>query len=118
MIPLKRFPFLHAWLVAEFIERRRSMAKPKKRKHRKLDRSLPEMRPNAGGIDVGAREVFVAVPADRDTDSVRSFPTFTEDLHALADWLQRCRDNTVAMESTRVDLISPVSILWAARAVV
>ena len=59
------------------------MAKPKKRKHRKLDRSLPVMRPNAGGIDIGATEIFVAVPADRDTDSVRSFPTFTQDLHAL-----------------------------------
>jgi len=44
------------------------------------------MRPNAGGIDIGATEIFVAVPADRDTESVRSFPTFTQDLHALADW--------------------------------
>lgn len=78
------------------------MAKPKKRKHRKLDRSLPVMRPNAGGIDVGATEIFVAAPADRDTDSVRSFPTFTQDLHALADWLQQCRVDTVAMESTGV----------------
>ena len=40
------------------------MAKTKKRKHRKLDRSLPAMRPNAGGIDIGATEIFVAVPAD------------------------------------------------------
>ena len=78
------------------------MAKTKKpRKHRKLDRSLPEMRPNAGGIDIGATEVFVAVPADRDTDSVRSFATFTQDLYELADWLQRCRVDTVAMESHR-----------------
>ena len=42
------------------------MAKTKKRKHRKLERSLPVMRPNAGGIDIGATEIFVAVPADRD----------------------------------------------------
>ena len=46
------------------------------------------MRPNAAGIDIGATEIFVAVPADRDTDSVRSFPTFRQDLHELADWLQ------------------------------
>jgi transposase len=72
-------------------------AKTKRRKHRKLDRSLPEMRPNAGGIDIGATEIFVAVPADRDPDSVRAFPTFTQDLHALADWLQQCRVDTVAM---------------------
>ena len=60
------------------------------------------MRPNAGGIDIGATEIFVAVPADRDNESVRSFPTFTQDLHALADWIQQCRVDTVAMESTGV----------------
>src|SRR5216683_5779841 len=87
------------------------MAKPKRRKHRKLDRSLPEMRQNAGGIDVGATEIFVAVPADRDNDSVRSFPTFTQDLHELADWLQQCRVDTVAMESTGVYWIPLFQIL-------
>ncbi len=89
------------------------MANPKKRKHRKLDRSLPVMRPNAGGIDVGATEIFVAVPADRDTDSVRSFPTFTQDLHSLVDWLQQCRVDTVAMESTGVYWIPLFQILEA-----
>ena len=89
------------------------MAKPKRRKHRKLDRSLPEMRPNAGGIDVGATEIFVAVPADRDKDSVRSFPTFTQDLHELADWLKQCRVDTVAMESTGVYWIPLFQILEA-----
>ena len=89
------------------------MAKPKKRKHRKLDRSLPVMRPNAGGIDMGAMEIFVAVPADRDPESVRSFPTFTQDLHALADWLQQCRVDTVAMESTGVYWIPLFQILEA-----
>ena len=73
------------------------MAKTKKRKHRKLERSLPVMRPNAGGIDIGATEIFVAVPADRDMETVRSFASFTEDLHALADWLQHWRVDTVAM---------------------
>jgi transposase len=71
------------------------------------------MRPNAGGIDIGAREIFVAVPADRDTESVRSFPTFTEDLHVLADWLKRCRVDTVAMESTGVYWIPLFQILEA-----
>src|SRR5438477_6410664 len=89
------------------------MAKTKRRKHRKLERSLPVMRPNAGGIDIGAREIFVAVPADRDTESVRSFPTFTEDLHVLADWLKQCRVDTVAMESTGVYWIPLFQILEA-----
>jgi transposase len=71
------------------------------------------MRLNAGGIDVGATEIFVAVPADRDSESVRSFPTFTEDLHALADWLQRCGVDTVAMESTGVYWIPLFQILEA-----
>jgi len=89
------------------------MAKAKKRKHRTLERSLPVMRPNAAGIDIGATEVFVAVPADRDTESVRSFPTFTQDLYALADWLQRCRVDTVAMESTSVYWIPLFQMLEA-----
>ena len=71
------------------------------------------MRPNAGGIDIGATEIFVAVPADRDSDSVRSFPSFTEDLHRLADWLQSCRVDTVAMESTGVYWIPLFQILEA-----
>src|SRR5436305_14856656 len=91
------------------------MAK-KKRKYRKLERSLPVMRPNAGGIDIGATEIFVAVPADRDTDCVRSFPTFTQDLHELADWLQQCRVDTVAMESTGVYWI-PLFKMLAARGI-
>jgi transposase len=71
------------------------------------------MRPNAGGIDVGATEIFVAVPADRDKDSVRSFPTFTQDLHELTDWLKQCRVDTVAMESTGVYWIPLFQILEA-----
>src|SRR5437667_12806708 len=88
------------------------MAK-KKRKYRKLERSLPVMRPNAGAIDIGATEIFVAVPADRDNESVRSFPTITEDLDALADWIQQCRVDTVAMESSGVYLIPLFQILEA-----
>ena len=86
------------------------MAKHRK-KPGKLDRNLPELKPNAAGIDMGAREIFVAVPADRDAESVRSFPTFTEDLHRLADWLQRCCIDTVAMESTGVYWIPLFQIL-------
>src|SRR5215470_11034194 len=89
------------------------MARAKRKRHRKLDRSLPVMRPNAAGIDIKATEVFVAVPADRDTDSVRSFPTFTQDLYELADWLQRCHVDTVAMESTSVYWIPLFQILEA-----
>jgi transposase len=60
------------------------------------------LEPNAAGVDVGAREMYVAVPPDRDSESVRVFSTFTEDLEALVKWLQGCRITTVAMESTGV----------------
>jgi hypothetical protein len=30
--------------------------------------SLPVIEPNAAGIDIGATEIFVAVPADRDSE--------------------------------------------------
>src|SRR5215471_11091314 len=57
-------------------------------KRRKREQELPVLHPDAAGIDVGASELFVAVPADRDPESVRSFPTFTQDLYELVDWLQ------------------------------
>lgn len=64
--------------------------------------SLPIIEPDAAGVDVGATQVFVAVPAERDPDPIRCFDTFTADLERLADWLQQCQIRTVAMESTGV----------------
>lgn len=58
--------------------------------------------PNAAGIDVGCAAHFAAVPADRDERPVREFPSFTEDLEAMADWFKHCGVDTVAMESTGV----------------
>lgn len=69
------------------------------------------LRPNAAGVDIGAREIFVAVPTDRDSQPVRSYATFTEDLHRLADWLHSCGIQTVAMESTGVYWIPLFQIL-------
>src|SRR5262249_13309828 len=57
---------------------------------------------NTAGVDIGAEEIFVAVPPDRDPEPVRKFSSFTCDLHALIDWLERCRIRTVAMESTGI----------------
>jgi transposase len=64
-------------------------------------------------IDVGAREMFVAVPPDRDAHSVRVFDSFTEDLQLLSDWLVACGITTVAMESTGVYWIPLYDILEA-----
>jgi hypothetical protein len=74
---------------------------------------LRKLHPDAAGIDVGASEIFVAVPADRDAKPVRSFETFTRDLNALADWLEDCGIRSVAMESTSVYWIPLQQILEA-----
>ena len=74
-------------------------------------RMLPIMHPDAAGIDIGAEEIFVSVPPDRDIDSVRRFDTFTRDLFALADWLRQCKIRSVAMESTGVYWIPLYQIL-------
>jgi len=82
------------------------------RKPRKNRPAAPRLiNPNTAGIDVGAEELFVAVPADRDPDPVRRFACFTEDLHALARWLVACRVTSVAMESTGVYWIPVAQIL-------
>jgi hypothetical protein len=67
----------------------------------------PLLEPNAAGIDIGAREIYVAVPPDRDEHPVRVFSTFTEDLEKMAQWLVSCGITTVAMESTGVYWIPP-----------
>jgi len=71
----------------------------------------PLLEPNAAGIDIGAREIFVAVPPDRDETPVRVFATFTQDLQKMAQWLKQCRITTVAMESTGVYWIPLYDVL-------
>jgi len=74
---------------------------------------LERINPNAAGIDCGAEEHYVAVPADRDPAPVRAFKTFTAELHRLADWLTACGVTSVAMESTGVYWIPLYEILEA-----
>jgi transposase len=69
--------------------------------------------PNAAGIDIGSASHYVAVPPDRDDEPVREFPSFTADLHRLADWLHECGVDTVAMESTGVYWIPLYELLDA-----
>ena len=71
----------------------------------------PVFEPNAAGIDIGAREIYVAVPADRDEHPVRKCGTFTGDLHQMAEWLVRCGITTAAMESTGVYWIPVYDVL-------
>jgi transposase len=82
------------------------------RKRRRQAR-LSAVNAHAAGIDVGAQFHVVAVPPERDDAPVRTFQSFTGDLHRLADWLVACRIETVAMESTGVYWIPLYEILEA-----
>jgi transposase len=73
--------------------------------------SMALINPDAAGLDIGASEIYAAVPPDRDERPVRPFGTFTPDLKALADWLAACGIKTVAMESTGVYWIPIYEIL-------
>ena len=91
-------------------------SKPKKLDSGKKRRGLcqqdrPVLEPNAAGIDVGAREMYVAIPPDRDPEPVRVFETFTVDLESLVNWLIERGITTVAMESTGVYWIPLFQIL-------
>ncbi len=57
------------------------MSQAKKRKLKEKAPELPVLNPTAAGIDIGATEIYVAVHPDCDPEPVRSFATFTEDLH-------------------------------------
>lgn len=75
--------------------------------------ALPCVHPNAAGLDIGADQIYACVPSDRDSRPVRAFATFTADLHALADWLEVCEIDTVAMESTGIYWLAIYEILEA-----
>jgi len=77
----------------------------------KQNRRAIVLEPDTAGIDIGAEEIYVAVPPDRDEESTRKFSTFTRDLNALAEWLEQCHVRTVAMESTGVYWIPLFQIL-------
>jgi transposase len=78
------------------------------KKHKKTKPKPKEAKPlhepvaNAAGIDLGATEIWAAVPPERCQLSIRRFGAFTQDLKALVAWLVECGIRTVAMEATGV----------------
>lgn len=70
--------------------------------------------PHAAGVDIGAEFHVVAVPPDADAEPVRTFQSFTGDLHRMSDWLKTCHITTVAMESTGIYWLPAFEILEAA----
>lgn len=75
--------------------------------------TLTAIHENAAGADIGMDETWVSVRADRDAVPLRRFGMNTPDLVAMADWLQACGVETVAMESTGVYWIPLYEILEA-----
>lgn len=65
-------------------------------------KSLQVIYPHSAGVDIGSKEIFVAVPASKEGASVRCFGTYTADLLALRDFLASHSITTVAMESTGI----------------
>ena len=74
----------------------------RKEKSKTASEGMARVHPNAAAIDIGATMHMAAVGADRSSEPVRSFGTFTSDLRALADWFAECAVTTVVMESTSV----------------
>ena len=87
------------------------MARKKKSKARR--RRFSSMNPTSAGIDIGARFHVVAVPATMDSEPVRTFKSFTGDLHRMAEWLTQVGVTTVAMESTGIYWVPAFEILEA-----
>jgi transposase len=78
---------------------------------RAVSDDMPVMNRNAAGIDVGAAESWVSVPADRSPEPIRRFEMFTRDLNQMGEWLKQCGIETVAMESTGVYWVAVSQIL-------
>ena len=77
----------------------------------RLPKHLVHLNAYAAGIDIGSKSHFVAVPEGVDSEPIREFSTFTDDLERLADWLIACGITTVAMESTGIYWIPVFEIL-------
>lgn len=89
------------------------MGKHQASKQATVSEELSQLNLNAAGLDIGAEEIYGCVPRDRDETPIRAFRTFTADLHLLADWLEACGIESVAMESTGVYWIPVFDVLEA-----
>jgi len=81
---------------------------------RKGPEGLPQINPNAAGIDVGSKQHHVCAPPAADgTANVKVFGTTTPQLPAIVGWLSEHQVTSVAMESTGVYWIPLLELLEA-----
>jgi len=88
------------------------MARPRKTKVQKI---RPTINPFAAAADIGAREIYVAVPVELSPTPVRRFETFTDELKSLVTWLVELKITTVALEATSVYWIPLAELLEEAK---
>lgn len=69
--------------------------------------------PHAAGIDIEAPHHVVAVAAERDPIPVRTFQTFSGDLHALADWLHAVGITTFG--DAKMALVDYIEVFYSQR---
>ena len=67
--------------------------------------------PNAAGIDIGSKFHVAAVDNSKFKEPVRTFQSFTTDLHEMAKWFRDCGFTSIAMESTGIYWIPAFEIL-------
>ncbi len=91
----------------------KAKGRKKQNKQCREDRTegLPPLNLNAAGIDVGNAEHHVAVPPGGGARPVEKFGSFTADLHRMAQWLQACGVDTVAMQATGVYWVGLYDVL-------
>ena len=75
------------------------------------DPGLEIVHTNVAGVDVGNKSHFVAVDPRVSDPSVREFGSWTQDLHAMADWLKECGVQRVVMQTTGVYWIAVQDVL-------
>jgi len=90
-----------------------AVERKKKRKNKKVDpTTIPVVREQAAGADLGSTEHWVAAPPDPDgTPNVRTFGTTTKQIEEMASWLRERGVASIAMESTSVYWIPVFEIL-------
>ncbi len=81
------------------------------KKERRREAPLTVRYPHSAGIDVGKKELYVAVAEEAAETNVRTFGIYAEVLKKLARWLRDCGVQQVAMEATEVYWILVYEIL-------
>lgn len=77
----------------------------------KKSKAFPIIYPNAAGIDISSKEHYVAVNPNSSDTPIKAFGSFTEDLHAIVNFLKECHVDTVAMEATGIYWVSLFLVL-------